>query len=446
MMERVAPSPCASPSIEGTCSRKVSFWPERCEVQTPGRLNTSNRKRGGASNLGRDGAAKSAGRTPGASCRTPKEAQTGTAKDLLRRVAPAPRSLFDEFEDETEDLCEAKASRIKCKRRVAMVGKDVLAVVPPLPTLSSAGSVVDYEKDPWFGTLLPPLPAVVSAQVASFLPFRETVRLASVVSGASAVLSLPQAWDPFTIDGEDCGRLFRKLHEKDPAVKMEPEEYPLPFASTLTQVKTLRIELMLPDRVKLPEDDDNDVDMTIKEIYGNLRSPSKELVMEPIEELCRRLRKGWFSCASVIELSNLESARVDYDFLSLRCRTLPSFPWLQMRSDGPMSYQLTAVRDPAQIGQLGLEHLPVPLSPESAIAESNARRNPEVVRIHPPCMQVSKEEAMFLYEHREAFKIGDKFHFVEAPWRSIDGAQVRNRYAKLLRDFGPAAGEVKSCV
>merc|ERR1719215_1658507 len=66
-------------------------------------------------------------------------------------------------------------------------------------------------------------------------------------------------------------------------------------------------------------------------------------VLDPLDELSRRLRRGCFSSALHIELSNIEDHRLDYHFLAVRGSCFNRFTHVRARAVGGR-YTLTAHR------------------------------------------------------------------------------------------------------
>eukprot|EP00931_Biecheleriopsis_adriatica_P079029 TRINITY_DN52445_c0_g1_i1.p1 TRINITY_DN52445_c0_g1~~TRINITY_DN52445_c0_g1_i1.p1 ORF type:complete len:529 (-),score=109.25 TRINITY_DN52445_c0_g1_i1:63-1649(-) len=419
-----SPSPRATPTGRGgrglanrTPTSKLAFITEESSMETPVIKSGSTRKRGGASVLARSGTARSP---------LPFAASSGVGTK-----ATAQRSLLHAFDDESEDSKETKV-RVRSAATPAKLRRMEQSV-------QRQGDAASWRED-----FLAPLPSVVAAQVASFLSFQDTVRLESVVSGAAAVLRQPVAWDPLVLEAEECGRLLRRLRSRDPCAKLDPAAYPLPAAAALMEVKMLRAELPEPDHLKLPEDDEESSSEAFAAASSTratafFKRAAFELVMDPLEELTRRLRRGWLPDVAEMEIRNIEVSRMDFAFLGLRARPFGSFLQLELRYDGldHERYSLLACRS--------LKGTALPCRARAA-ADNASRWPPEAASalLHPPAENVNDEEALFLQEHAAMFKSGDNFHFVHAPWRSIAGAQVHQRYAPRLLALQTACRDVRS--
>lgn len=337
----------------------------------------------------------------------------GTGRSAAAAAAAAAatrRSLLEAFEGESElygDICKTPA---KYPRKGGGRTQPCASPVVLLWTAPNEGK----------GALLLELPTATLVVVASYLPLQETLRLAAVALGAQAILANPGAWDPLIINRKQSGGLLRRLRVVDALGLLAPDNYPLPRG--LSQVTRLYMDLM--------------------EEAGTLAavaaaSPAAEPrypVLDPLEELARRLRRGWFSSASHVEISNIEDHRMDYHFLSLRVACFGGFPHVRARAAGGR-YNFLALRGagappPAVLASHDLEVMR---------KLSLARQPPEAPLLMAPPAELCGLEAAFLLENAQAFKSGDRFHFSHAPWRSCEGREVRRRYQAVLRALELAA-------
>jgi len=448
---------------------RLSFIREEAggPVATPSSL-----KRGAALALVRTGPRTSGGRASGLEASAAVATTTATSRQQQQsaarrsedrttlatacRPAAGPRSLINDFDDQSdsdEGACDADATPAKWLR--AACPEQAVAARQEIAVRNGSTEDVDAANaaEVHGGCLLAPLPAAVVAQVASYLSFQETARLKLVVSGACSVLSQPAAWDPLVLNFEECGRVLRRLRERDPLALLVPSNYPLLAARALTEVTELRVELMEPDRVQLPEDEEGEEGFAMHLPFASptsatprsspARLSSPELVMDPLEELTRRLRSGWFPRLLRAEISNIEGHRLDYCFLQLRGRVFGSFPWLRVHYEqSSQHYTLSAARTlPAAPGGAPVA---CHASSRAAAVAANSARQPQQASFLLKPAEVSDVEALFLEEHAAVFKSGEDFHFVHAPWRTYKGAQVRQLYGPLLgaiRAVGKEASE-----
>jgi hypothetical protein len=169
------------------------------------------------------------------------------------------------------------------------------------------------------------------------------------------------------------------------------------------------------------------------------------LIFDPLDELCRRLRRAWFASATRIDISNIEDHRMDYHFLQLRGTVFGRFPYVRLNMEAGSRYTLTASQQPGHlvIGSPTNARLGgVPggssgraascLGAPAATAVNASRQPPEAVLLLDPAEEINDVEALFLQEHTAVFKSGDSFHFVHAPWRSFSGEMVRRRYRAIM--------------
>jgi len=322
------------------------------------------------------------------------------------------RSLLEAFD---EDACREEGPA-KCQR----TNQRATAKPATLPGMLTASALDGGTRDTQDIALLP-LPEIVVAGIASFLPFSETVRLALVNRGAKDVLCQPAAFEPLVLQQRESGALLRHLRAKDALGRLPAEQCPVPPA--LWQATEVRLELMEADAPPAELEEPS-------QPQQQLRPLASYPVLDPLDELARRLRRGYFSAARSIHLTNIEEARMDYHFLMVRCACLQNFPFVRTQAkDG--RYTLEARRGPLAAAAVGEV---LDMQPVDAEALSRARQPPEAPLLMAPAEAIGHPaEVAFLVENQQAFKSGDRFHFSHAPWRSMEGKDVRRRYEGVLQ-------------
>lgn len=417
-----AGSPTGSPTAAATRSPVPAFTPSLAFTQRVAAVNTPSRsvcsrrapEKGVEGNDDCEILGVSIVQVKGSSKAHPSAAKVAKDGAGIARSSPAipgkpavRRSLLDAF----GDLPSSETPARKC----AKTGRS------RMPKLTPSSAALDSSMGEQGAAFLP-LPTPVAATVASFLSFSETARLAVVGRGAQDVLSHPSSWENVVMNKKESGAFLRHLRASDALALLPPAQLPVPQA--LWQAQELTIEMMEADEPP-PEGMDEEKEASVS------ASPSaKELcypVLDPLEELSRRLRKGCFSAAKKITLSNIEDHRLDYHFLALRGTCFASFPQVRVTSNGSR-YTLTACREP-----LACTSAPELTDPAAAMTKSVARQPREAPLLMEPPAPFTAAEALFLLEHKQAFKSGDRFHFVHAPWRSCDGKEVRKRYEVVLK-------------
>jgi hypothetical protein len=163
------------------------------------------------------------------------------------------------------------------------------------------------------------------------------------------------------------------------------------------------------------------------------------LIFDPLDELCRRLRRSWFASATRIEIANIEDHRMDYHFLQLRGTVFGRFPYVRLSMEAGSRYTLVAAQE---LGQLAAGSprdannagpgRALCFNLRAATALNASRQPPEAALLLDPAEEIQEVEALFLQEHTAVFKSGDSFHFVHAPWRSFSGEMVRRRYRAVM--------------
>jgi len=178
-------------------------------------------------------------------------------------------------------------------------------------------------------------------------------------------------------------------------------------------------ELMDPERVELEQSDTED----------EAPKPRPLVVADPLDEMCKRLRY-YFTLVKEISLTNIEDYRMDYRFVGLRTGSLAEYGLVELVhcATAPPTYALRAVQDePPRI-----------LDIQAALSENRSRLPPGVHYIETTT--ISEREALYLAEHRSAYKNGDDFHLIHAFYRTVRSHSVRKRYKSVvatLRDRFP---------
>eukprot|EP00928_Gymnodinium_smaydae_P047130 TRINITY_DN31437_c0_g1_i1.p1 TRINITY_DN31437_c0_g1~~TRINITY_DN31437_c0_g1_i1.p1 ORF type:complete len:700 (+),score=157.17 TRINITY_DN31437_c0_g1_i1:36-2102(+) len=423
--------------------------------------------------------------------------------------APAPpqqqpllprRRLADAFLYERDNSFADCGSPAKTPRRARVLTParaEVTAMRAPAVCVPSADrGKVAAEPPAGSGGFVLSLPAAVSAQFAAFLDFGATARLALVARGAGAILEHGLAWEPLELDRSASACLLRHLRRHDPVGSLAPESLPVPKG--LLRVCHVRVDLMDPDA---PDEAENSACVeslastgsTPQGAFGSAvtwnaavasasagggfsasaavaaagdsRRVAGLQVLDPLEELCRRLRRSFPSVAT-LEVSNIEDHRLDYRFLNLRSTVLGDFRHVRVRLEST-STAAHAVADAfATTASLAAaitarDALGMDMTGGSAAALSPGRTRysllaakvaPVTVRdlearppdvppafLLAPGLPLDPAEKAFVEEHTGAFKSGDAFHIAHAPWRSFPGEAVRRRYNALLRAFHGAS-------
>jgi len=368
-------------------------------------------------------------------------AHTNRAEGVLPQWA---RPLVCNFgSDDEHEVASESGTPAKCLRGsdgCRVVAPSISPLTKPMPAVSAARSALSpfvVNSVAQHVGFLAPLPLHVEACIAGFLSFTQTLLLACVARGAQAACKLPASWEPLVLDRSECRAVLRRLRCFDPLSGAEPASYPLP--SALLQATEVRIDLMDPDHrgndeLALPSFS------SLEEARRAIATSSCTcMVLDPLEELCRRLRRGWLCTAVQLEVSNIEDHRFDYHFLDLRSNLLQEYPQVRAVAAGGR-YTVTARRGPAAAAASAFA---CRYDPAAVAAMSRERTPPEAPLLLQPAKQICEEEAAFLEENRQAFKSGDAFHFAHAPWRSCTGERVRSCYRALAAKHRPPTGANK---
>lgn len=180
----------------------------------------------------------------------------------------------------------------------------------------------------------------------------------------------------------------------------------------LFDVRRLRVVLMDPERIEQVQSDTEDEEP----------KPRPLAIADPLDEVCRRLRH-YFTGVKEFLVSNIEDFRMDYRFLGLRAGSLSKFGFVELSccdTAPTRTYALLAKYDaPPRL-------IDIP----SALSE-NRSRLPSDVRLEEGTT-FSEREALYLAEHRSAFKNADCFHFQHARFRTVRSHAVRKSYIGVV--------------
>lgn len=261
------------------------------------------------------------------------------------------------------------------------------------------------------------LSAELVALTMSYVDIKTKVRGARAAS--KSVLQAMQCracWDPLSFD-QATGRAFlRLLKRRDPlgcftdAVNKTKRMLPQGFFD----VTRLEAVLMDPERVELEQSDTED----------DTPKPRPLVIADPLDEVCKRLR-NYFVSASELYITNIEDYRMDYRFVSLRSGSLSEFGFVELVHcpTTPPTYSLLARRK-APPRLINLE----------AMKNENRARMPQGVIVDVNTT-ISEREALYLAEHRSAYKNGEDFHLVHAFYRTVRSHGVRKRYKAVVESL-----------
>lgn len=266
------------------------------------------------------------------------------------------------------------------------------------------------------------LSATLVAVVMSYVDVKTKVRNVRLLSHSlRQAMQCRTAWDPLCLD-QATGRSFLRLLKRcDPlgcfveAVNKTKRLLP----RGIFEVTRLEAVLMDPERVELEQSDTED----------DIPKPRPMVIADPLDEVCKRLR-NYFTSVSDLYVSNIEDYRMDYRFVGLRAGSLADFGYVELehRPTSPATYSLLARRT-APPRQINLE----------AMKKENRSRMPAGVPFDDTTT-ISEREALYLVEHRSAYKNGDDFHLVHAAYRTVRSHGVRRKYKAVvesLRDRFP---------
>jgi hypothetical protein len=278
----------------------------------------------------------------------------------------------------------------------------------------------------WQGALLPPLPEAIAVQVVGLLSIREKLQLSQVSGSASWTLDTAAAWDPLVFTQEESGNLLRYLDRQGPLCPLPP---------AVARVTHAKWDLMDPDPAPVVSIRRNTTETCSNgkaQQHSTVQTCDFELsrphVFDPLDELLRLLRCGWFPSLVHVEVSNIEPRRMDDVFLLLRVLVFGRFPHLRL-SMAEGRYELLA-------SSSQLDPASPTMGAREAAGVSLARQPVEAALFLDPATEFSAPEIRFLQEQTAVFKAGSSFHFAHEPLRTLSDALVRKHYAPL--EDGPA--------
>eukprot|EP00438_Fugacium_kawagutii_P004875 Skav232182 [mRNA] locus=scaffold4523:22768:27318:- [translate_table: standard] len=294
----------------------------------------------------------------------------------------APRSLLPAFEESPE--CPNKAARL--------------------------------DADP--AGLFDPLPLVLVAQVSSFLTLKEKVRLLGSNRQARTLRDLQCTWQPLVLEAEDCAYILRRIRNSDPLGYLEPKSYPGPSCVAWAEVTEVTVELMEPDRIEKDQAGE-----TLRTQFRKASTMTK-LILDPVQELARRLSAGWFAGAQHFRLSNIEIDRMDAGFLNFRRSAFRAFGQVKLEQDmfDPAKYCLCASQAPKRLPSREDGYAMVMRRFPTGLGMSRLLNAPE---------DITDSEALYLQEHTLMVKTGHAFRSVQRLWHVISESEIREEYDVL---------------
>mmetsp|Transcript_90506 Transcript_90506/g.174218 ORF Transcript_90506/g.174218 Transcript_90506/m.174218 type:complete len:382 (-) Transcript_90506:103-1248(-) len=249
--------------------------------------------------------------------------------------------------------------------------------------------------------------------ILNFLDLQTKIRCLITSSQIAETMQSRCAWDPLHLD-QACGRAFlRLLKRRDPlgCFTADISRTKRMFPAGLFQVQRLEAVLMNPERVEQEQSDTED----------DTPRPKPLVIADPLDEVCKRLRH-YFTSVNSLYISNIEDYRMDYRFVGLRASRLSDFGFVELMHlpTAPPTYALRACRD-----------MPPRTLDLDAIMAENRLRLPAGI-LFDESTTISEREALYLAEHRSAFKNGEDFHLVHAFYRTVRSHGVRKRYKAVV--------------
>lgn len=336
---------------------------------------------------------------------------------IAEPTASARRDLAGAFDDDSDAAYDAQPLLPVSSRTPRVAPAKAYKRLPAKP---SHHPTIQLAEPDGGGGFLWPIAIPVAVEVVSYLTLQETVGLRVVCRGASDILQHGRAWEPLTLSRSECAGMFRFLRGHDPSGSRAPEKLPMPLG--IFQATTLQIDLMDPDQVPLEGEIDH-IDFAPAAAPASTTAWCRHrMVLDPIEELCRRLR-SCFSAVERLKVANVEDHRMDYRFLQMRT-SMPfsSFQHVCLLAGTENRYTLVAERRSAALHQL---------DNAAAVALSESRRPAGAALVLQDIGNIEEADALFLQEHTDVFKCGETFHCGRAPWRTFSAAAVRKRYSAL---------------
>jgi len=252
------------------------------------------------------------------------------------------------------------------------------------------------------------------AEILSYVDFRTKVAAALGASRAfQQALQCRAAWDPLHLDQVSVRSFLRLLKSRDPlgCFPSDVGRTKRRFPKGLFEVHHLQTALMDPERMEVEQSDTED----------DTPRPRPLVIADPLDEVCKRLRH-YFTAVRELSISNIEDYRMDYRFVGLRVGSLADFGFVELvhLATTPPTYALRARRD-APPRSVDLE----------AMRLENRARLPVNIQFDETTT-FSDREALYLAEHRNAYKNGDDFHLVHAFYRTVRSHSVRKRYKAIV--------------
>jgi len=278
----------------------------------------------------------------------------------------------------------------------------------------SAASQSSTVTAPTRRSVLAALTSELTGLLMSYLDIRTKVAGCLRVSrDLRQAMQTKASWDPLSL-GQPVGRSFlRVLKRSDPlgCFAADVNKTKRLFPKGLFEASWLEVVLMDPERTEIAESDTED----------ETPRPRPLIITDPLDEVCKRLRH-YFSSVVKLTITNIEDYRMDYRFVGLRAGNLANFGYVELmhHATNPPTYSLAALKDEP----------PRRIDVEAARADNRSRLPPDVLFDDTTC--VSEREALFLAEHRSAYKNGSDFHLAHAFYRTVKSHGVRKRYKAVL--------------
>jgi len=271
-----------------------------------------------------------------------------------------------------------------------------------------------------------PLPACIGAKVAGYSTFGDKFSWVKVCRGAMEILSYGAAWDPLKISRAESILLLRFFRDRDPVLSNTSMIGIKDVPAGLFEINSLEMDLMDADGSDF--DEEEEARMMQPRKAGDSTRPvqrpfkKRRKIVDPLEDMIRRLRHDWRNLQR-LEVHNIADFRLDNKFLQLRGTTLAEYPKVRVRvhREDKDKYSLTATKRTNEFNE--------PWDVNRAMRACSERRpNNPFLRLESPT-DFNHADSIFLEEHEQVFKSGDKFHVSHAPWRTFETPKVRRRYS-----------------
>lgn len=261
------------------------------------------------------------------------------------------------------------------------------------------------------------------AQSLSFLDI--TTKVSAVRATSRTVcetLQYSTAWNPLYMNEASTRLLLITLKARDPLGCFRTDALRVQHAlpGGLFRVDYMDIVLMPPDVTDTDTSEAETNAVRTEENSDSLPAPLLSIA-DPLNELCRRLRH-YFPLLSTLRLTGIWAPHADRCFAGLRSSHLAAFNFIELVccSTAPVMYTLTARRD-----------VPAGTVCTSAAKVENRSRVPPGVHLDPTT-SLSDHEALYLMEHKCAFKNGDAFYVMHTPSRTVRARIVHQHYTHVL--------------